>query len=176
MKTTKNTTTATTKSCFILRRYEIKASGTICADVRTSEGKEYRSCLFQDGRHSCTCKAGERGVQCYHVKHLRKSEDDRNYSRKQAAIGQRMHELAEQKQAARTQSVDETPAHPLEQNNRAESVKKVAVSAQTSQNTSTAHTEASSVIVARQVSSVERNAPAWLMRGFSGNGWMGSSR
>ncbi len=62
------------KKCFIVRRYEVKSSGSICAIIRNGENKEYTTCLHANGRSSCTCEAGSRGRECYHVKHLRASE------------------------------------------------------------------------------------------------------
>lgn len=63
-----------TKKCWILRRYEIIATGAICADIRNERGIDYRTCLFPDGRASCTCEAR---TECYHIKHLRQVERER---------------------------------------------------------------------------------------------------
>ncbi len=58
------------KQCWIRRRYLVKRTGSICAKIVNGEGREYTTCLHRNGAHSCDCKAGERGVLCYHVKVL----------------------------------------------------------------------------------------------------------
>ncbi len=65
------------KQCWIRRRYLVKRTGSICAKIVNGEGREYTTCLHSNGSHSCDCKAGERGVLCYHVKHLRAKEAER---------------------------------------------------------------------------------------------------
>ncbi len=65
------------KKCWIRRRYLVKSNGSICAKIVNGGGKEYTTCLHRNGAHSCDCKAGERGVLCYHVKHLRAKEAER---------------------------------------------------------------------------------------------------
>ncbi len=62
------------KQCWIRRRYLVKRTGSICAKIVNGEGREYTTCLHRNGAHSCDCKAGERGVLCYHVKHLQAKE------------------------------------------------------------------------------------------------------
>ncbi len=62
------------KRCWIRRRYLMKRTGSICAKIVNGEGREYTTCLHRNGSHSCDCKAGERGVLCYHVKHLQAKE------------------------------------------------------------------------------------------------------
>ncbi len=62
------------KKCWIRRRYLVKKNGSVCAKIINGGGTEYTVCLHRNGAHSCDCKAGERGVLCYHVKHLRARE------------------------------------------------------------------------------------------------------
>ncbi len=62
------------KKCWIRLRYLVKRTGSICAKIVNGEGREYTTCLHHNGSHSCDCKAGERGMLCYHVKHLRNCE------------------------------------------------------------------------------------------------------
>ena len=65
------------KQCWIRRRYLVKSNGSVCAKIVNGGGKEYTTCLHRNGSHSCDCKAGERGVLCYHVKHLQAKEAER---------------------------------------------------------------------------------------------------
>jgi hypothetical protein len=65
------------KRCWIRTRYLVKRTGSICAKIVNGGGTEYTTCLHRNGSHSCTCKAGERGVLCYHVKHLQAKEAER---------------------------------------------------------------------------------------------------
>ncbi len=66
------------KQCWIRRRYLVKRTGSICAKIVNERGDEYTTCLHCNGAHSCDCKAGERGVLCYHVKHLQAKEAERS--------------------------------------------------------------------------------------------------
>ncbi len=65
------------KRCWIRTRYLVKRTGSICAKIVNGGGKEYTTCLHRNGAHSCDCKAGQRGVLCYHVKHLQAKEAER---------------------------------------------------------------------------------------------------
>jgi hypothetical protein len=70
------------KRCWIRTRYLVKRTGSICAKIVNGEGKEYTTCLHRNNLHSCDCKAGERGVLCYHVRHLQAKEAARKDSQK----------------------------------------------------------------------------------------------
>ncbi len=74
------------KQCWIRRRYLVKRTGSICAKIVNGEGREYTTCLHCNGAHSCDCKAGQRGVLCYHVKHLRAKEAQRSEKSEKAPV------------------------------------------------------------------------------------------
>ena len=65
------------KTCFILVRYFVKSSKSICCIIRNEQGTDYTTCLHANGRTSCTCDAGERGQACYHATHLLNTEHAR---------------------------------------------------------------------------------------------------
>jgi hypothetical protein len=64
------------KTCFIVRRYFVKSNKSVCCIVRNEKGIEYTTCLHANGSTSCTCKAGENGQKCYHVKTVQAKEQE----------------------------------------------------------------------------------------------------
>ncbi len=104
------------KRCWIRTRYLVKRMGSICANIVNGEGKEYTTCLHRNGSHSCDCKAGERGVLCYHVKHLQAKEAERKEQHvENAAVSSSMGKDSRQRQAqeAATAIVDRMMSAPL---------------------------------------------------------------
>ena len=88
------------KQCWIRRRYLVKRTGSICAKIVNGEGREYTTCLHRNGAHSCDCKAGERGVLCYHVMHLQAKEAERKEQHvEKAAVSSSMGKDNRQRQA-----------------------------------------------------------------------------
>lgn len=63
-------TTKVQKTCFIVTRYFVKSNKSVCCIVRNEQSKNYTTCVHANGATSCTCPAGEKGVKCYHVKHV----------------------------------------------------------------------------------------------------------
>lgn len=65
------------KQVFILCRYLFKTNGklngTVCSQVRTSEGKEHKVWTHTNGcASSCDCEGFEKshGRKCFHIKHV----------------------------------------------------------------------------------------------------------
>lgn len=124
MRTKLSTTTA--KVYFILRRYYIKSTGTVCADIRNECGVNYRTCLFRDGRASCSCPATS---ECYHIRHLRQAEAVCTHHTEQDIL---------------------TSAQEDEHSNRARMSEKALVLQVTIKDSTPPRTEASSVNIAMQ--------------------------
>ncbi len=103
------------KVCWIRTRYLVKRTGSICAKIVNGEGREYTTCLHCNGAHSCDCKAGERGVLCYHVKHLQAKEAARKgqHVEKAAVSAQTGKDRQRQAQEAATAIVDRMMNAPL---------------------------------------------------------------
>ncbi len=74
------------KKCWIRLRYFVKRTGSICAKIVNEAGNEYTTCLHRNGAHSCDCKAGQRGVLCYHVMHLKNTQRKRAETAKKALV------------------------------------------------------------------------------------------
>ncbi len=145
------------KTCFIKTRYFVKSTGTVCARIVNEKNIEYTSCIFKDGRSSCTCPhhPTAKCPECYHVKHLRASEAQRNNH---------------------TEQDTRTPAQPLVETETQQEAHQTAVS--TSQDTTLILARDVTPIVARKnVSTAELSLSAFgLMRGQNEKkgGWLAS--
>ncbi len=130
------------KQCWTRRRYLVKSNGSICAKIVNGGGTEYTVCLHRNGAHSCDCKAGQRGVLCYHVKHLQAKEAERQAER----------------------HVEKSAPVPVK-TNRAEMSEKAPVPAQTGKDRQRQAQEAATAIVDRMMNApLTGNRPFRLMR------------
>src|SRR5690349_5646063 len=68
------------KTCFIVRRYFIKRTGSVCCVVRNGRGDDYITCIHANGTTACDC--GARKGKCYHRDHVLAAEQ----ARKQCSI------------------------------------------------------------------------------------------
>ncbi len=103
------------KQCWIRTRYLVKHTGSICAKIVNEAGSGYTTCLHRNGSHSCDCKVGERGVLCYHVKHLRAREAARKgqHVEKAAVSSSVGKDSQKRKQEVATADVERMMSAPL---------------------------------------------------------------
>ncbi len=121
---------------------DLTEEGSVCAKIVNGGGTEYTACLHRNGSHSCDCKAGERGVLCYHVRHLQAKEAERQVE----------------------QHVEKSAPAPVE-TKCAEKAEKVPVPAQTGKDRQRQAQEAATAIVERmQNAPLTGNKPFRLMR------------
>jgi hypothetical protein len=178
-----NKTAATKKECFVVARYAFKTNkklnGTVCSVVRNGEGEEYKVWTHSNGcASSCDCEGYTKWhKKCYHAKHAESVEQQRRaaVSTTTPAAVVIVAESEPVKVVETTAITDEDVQAVLaEIDALAQPIAAVVATTETVKAVETTPQPVAETPAPRkrEVSSVEREMPAFLMSGGSRGGYL----